>query len=124
MDLVSLAVAGGALALAAFAHREATRSSNRKLSRTVHDELEELETFKRLLKRDWEEERDRLGKQARRTGATLKRLDQVLDESSESAEGDEGEDAGPVDARAREDHRLPPVRQNVVDIPWRAGRTG
>ena len=124
MDLVSLSVAAGALALATVALREAIRSSSRKLARKVHEELEDLETFKRNLRRDWEEERDRLGKQARRTGATLKRLDAVLDESSESADGDENADAGGGDAGGGAESQLRPVRPNVVTLPWRGGRTG
>jgi len=124
MDLIALLVAAGALLVAALAHREAVRSSNRKLARSVHDELEELETFKRNLKRDWEEERDRLGKQARRTGATLKRLDEVLDSSSESAEGDASSDDGGADAQSSGGNRVSAMRPNLAQIAWRGGRTG
>ena len=124
MDLVALSVALAAFLAAGLAHREAVRSSSRKLATKVHDELEDLETFKRNLKRDWEEERDRLGKQARRTGATIKRLEEIMEDDGSGSDGSEGADVPGPDARGSETRRVPPVRQNVVGIPWRGGRTG
>lgn len=119
-----LAVAATSLVVSLLAHLEAARSSNRKLARTVTDALDDLEHLRTKLARDWLEERDRLGKQARRTGQTLKRLDEVLEASSESADGDESEDVGGRDARGGAESQLRPVRPDVVSLPWRGGRTG
>jgi len=124
MIWLALAVACASLLIAALAHREATRSSSRKLARTVTEALEDLETLQSKLKREWIEERDRLGKQARRTGATLRRLDEVLDGSIEGAEGDESEDASSLDVGARGARGVPAMRPNLAQIPWRGGRAG
>jgi len=90
----------------------------------VTDALEELEAFQRKVKRDWEEERDRITKQARRNGIAVKRLEELMDGGELGAEGGEGEDAGLPDARGRGAPGLPPVREDVARIPWRGGRTG
>lgn len=124
MDLVALSVALLAFFAAGLAYREASRSSARKQRAIVAEAIEESERVLKSIKRDWEEERDRLVKQARRTGHTLKRLDEVLDASNESAEGSQGEDAGGGDARGVEAGGVRPMHQNVVNIPWRGGRTG
>lgn len=124
MDLAALSVALIAFFAACLAYREAVRASSRKLRATVLEAIEESERATKSLRRDWEEERDRLIKQARRTGHTLSRLDKILDESSESADGDESEDVGGRDARGGAESQLRPVRQDVVSLPWRGGRTG
>lgn len=124
MDLAALSVALVAFFAACLAYREAVRSSSRKLIATVLEAIEESERATKRLRRDWEEERDRLIKQARRTGSTLKRLDAILEDSSEGADGDESELDGVGDARGGAESQLRPVRQNVVSLPWRGGRTG
>lgn len=125
MDWVPLSVALLALVAAGLAYREASRSSSRKLARTVYESLEELERQSSKLSRTNAEELERLQKQARRTGATLKRLDDILEGGDDDdGEGGEGEDVPGNDARASESRRVPAVRSNVVSIPWRGGRTG
>jgi len=124
MELIALSVAVAAFFAAGASYREAMRSSNRKLARTVHEELEALELERKKLRRDWEEERDRLVKQARRTGATLKRLEEVMEEEPDGDERGEEPDVRGGDARGSQGGQLPPMRQNVATLPWRGGRTG
>jgi hypothetical protein len=124
MEWVALSVALAAFFAAGLAYREASRTSSRKLAAKVHESLDEHEAAARKLRRDWEEERDRLGKQARRTGLAVKRFEELLDADDDSSEGPEGADVSGGDARAGEAQRLPPVRQNMGFIPWRGGRTG
>ncbi len=124
MDLVALSVALAAIFAAGLAYREASRSSSRKLRGTVHEALEELEASHKRLKRDWEDERDRLVKQARRTGATIKRLEDLMEEDEPSSEGGESSDVPRVDVGAGPRGGMPPMRPHVATLPWRAGRTG
>ena len=124
MVWVALSVALAAIFAAGLAYREASRSSSRKLARTVHEALEDLEVAQKKLRRDWDEERDRLTKQARRTGAAVKRFAELIEEDDGSSDGDEDADVPRSDARGGTAGRVPPVRQNVATLPWRAGRTG
>lgn len=124
MEWVSLSVALCAFIAAGLAHREATRSSSRKLLRTVNEALEDVLAQGAKLKREWAEELERLQKQARRTGATLRRLETVLEEGDESAEGTEGGDPGELDARGGDPQPMRSLPANVARGPWRAGRAG
>ena len=124
MIVLALSVALAAIFAAGLAYREASRTSSRKLAAKVHEALEDLESAQRKLKRDWEEERDRLGKQARRTGAAVKRFEEILEEDDGGAEGAEGSDVPRVDARGGPQGGVPAMRPNLAALPWRAGRTG
>lgn len=124
MIWIALTVALLAWVPALLAHREAVRSANRKLVGRVNEALDELEVAVKKIKRDWEEERDRLVKQARRTGAVANRLEKLMDEGEESAEGDEGGDAGPGNAPGLAAQPMQPLPGRMAQIPWRGGRTG
>lgn len=127
MEWVALSVALVASLAAGLAHREASRSSSRKQVRTVNEALEELETLQAKLKREWDDERERLVKQARRTGAVARRLEELIEEEPESAPGPESPDAGAGDVPTGDGRRLYAMPESVAPVPrrpWRAGRAG